>query len=333
MNEKYLKMVLAVFVVLTVVMAGLFVFEYSNAGNEKSNYNNLQTNYATQQSKIVLDNAYSHWDYIAIENVSLLKAQYSSNATLHWIGGPLAGTYSGITNITATWNKFFGLWSAVWYYTVTPPTVSVSGRDAMVVSSNQFVLTPVSSSQQVQYLNVSYTLNYFQSGNSWMIYHETWHIVGAGFVSPAQQFVEKNYVNSLAFTHWNNIAIENNTTVMEQYETNATLHWIGGPLNGTYSGLAKINTTWNKFFGLWSAVWFYSESPPIVTLSGRTANVNATVQFIVQNAANTSQFKYINVSYDIMYYNTGFTTSNGMPQFMIYNEIFHITGSNTISEI
>ncbi len=34
-----------------------------------------------------------------------------------------------------------------------------------------------------------------------------------------------------------------------------------------------------------------------------------------------------------MYYNTGFITSNGMPQFMIYNEIFHITGSNTISKI
>ncbi len=35
----------------------------------------------------------------------------------------------------------------------------------------------------------------------------------------------------------------------------------GRPLTGTHTGKTQINTTWNKFFGLWSAAWFYSEAP------------------------------------------------------------------------
>ena len=33
------------------------------------------------------------------------------------------------------------------------------------------------------------------------------------------------------------------------------------------SGLNSIESTWNKFFGLWSAVWFYSEAPPLITVN------------------------------------------------------------------
>ena len=333
MNSKTIMYVAAVFIALTIIMAGLFVFEYSAASSQKASYNSVKADYQNQQSSVVLNNAYAHWDYIAIENASLLKPQYLGNATLHWIGGPLTGTYTGVQNITSVWNRFFGLWSAVWYYTESPPAVMVSGSMATVTSLNQFVLTPYTASIQTQYLNISYSLTYMKENNSWAILSETWHIVGSGFISPTQQFVLSNYVGNLAFSHWNNIAIENNTTVMQQYESNATLHWIGGPLNGTYSGISQINTTWNRFFGLWSAVWFYAEAPPTVTLAGNTANVSADVQFVVQNAANTSQFKYINVSYDIMYYNTGFSTSHGLPEYMIYDETFRITGSNVLSKI
>ena len=333
MNSRTIMYVAAVFIALTIIMAGLFVFEYSAAASGKTSYNSVKADYQNQQSSVVLNDAYAHWDYIAIENASLLKPQYLGNATLHWIGGPLTGTYTGVQNITSVWDRFFGLWSAVWYYTVSPPAVKVSGSSATVTSLNQFVLTPYAASIQAQYLNISYSLTYMKESNSWSILSETWHIVGSGFISPTQQFVLSNYVGNLAFSHWNNIAIENNTTVMQQYESNATLHWIGGPLNGTYSGISQINTTWNRFFGLWSAVWFYAETPPVVTLSGNTANVSADVQFVVQNAANTSQFKYLNVSYDIMYYNTGFSTAHGLPEYMIYNETFRITGSNVLSKI
>ena len=333
MDSKSIKVVAAVFVALTIVMAGLFFYEYSAASRSKNSYSNLQSTYSSQQASVVLNSAYSHWDYIAIENSSLISPQYMDNATLHWIGGPLSGTYSGVTNITSTWNRFFGLWSAVWYYTESPPAVSVSGNVATVTSLNQFILTPVANTNQAQYLNISYTLNYEENSGKWLINYETWHIVGSGYVSAAQQFVLQNYVENLAFSHWNNIAIENNTSVMKQYDSNATLKWIGGPLNGTYSGIAQINTTWNKFFTAWSAVWFYAETPPSITLKGNVANVSANVQFVVQNSANLSQFKYINVSYDILYYNTGFETTSGMPVFQIFKEVFQITGTNTLNKV
>src|SRR5579875_3761942 len=144
---------------------------------------------------------------------------------------------------------------------------------------------------------------------------------------------ELNEVTAEAFSHWNNIAIENNTTVMEQYLPNATLNWVGGPLNGTYHGNAAINETWNKFFAMWSAVWFYSEMPPVITVSGNMANVEATIQFVVQNSQNLSQFEYINVSYSITYMQTGFNSHNGSMQYMIYNEIFKITGKGALESV
>lgn len=192
METKTVKVLAAVFVALTIVMAGLFFYEYSAANRNESNYNSLQSSYSSQQASVVLNSAYSHWDYIAIENTSLLAPQYMNNATLHWIGGPLSGTYTGIGNITSTWNRFFGLWSAV---------------------------------------------------------------------------------------------------------------------------------------------WFYAEAPPTVTINGNVANVSATIQFVVQNSANMSQFKYINVSYDLLYYNTGFVTGSGMPVFQIFKEVFQITGTNALNKV
>ncbi len=277
--------------------------------------------------------AFSHWDAIAIENASLFSDQYASNATLHWIGGPLTGTYNGTAAINGVWNRFFGIWSAVWFYTVSPPAVGVSGNTATVTSMNQFVLTPSSNQSQVQYLTINYTLNFIENAGSWMIYNEIWHIVGSGFISLAQESAELNSVTSLAFTHWNNIAIENSTSVMQQYASNATLHWIGGKLSGTYNGTAAINGVWNRFFGIWSAVWFYSESPPVVTVNGQNALVKAVVQFVVQNASNTSQFFYLNVTYTIHYYSQGFSAVTGQIGYAIVAETFDLTGSGPLSRV
>ena len=80
--------VAAVFIALTIIMAGLFVFEYSAASSQKTSYNSVKADYQNQQSSVVLNNAYAHWDYIAIENASLLKPQYLGNATLHCSHGP-----------------------------------------------------------------------------------------------------------------------------------------------------------------------------------------------------------------------------------------------------
>lgn len=277
--------------------------------------------------------AFAHWDAIAIENISLFNSQYASNATLHWIGGPLTGTYAGISSIESVWNKFFNIWSAVWFYTVSPPAVMVSGNQATVASLNQFVLTPTSNQSQVQYLTINYTLDFVKAGGIWLINNETWHIVGTGFISFAQQSIEWSTIDSLAFTHWNNIAIENNASVMQEYASNATLNWIGGKLSGTYSGTSEINATWNRFFSLWSAVWFYSESPPAIMIQGNSAYVSALVQFVVQNASNTSQFLFLNVSYSIHYYNFGFNPATGQNSYYIVNETFNLTGSGPLSKV
>ena len=274
-----------IFVITTLAFAGAFSYSLAASSSVKAQNNTLTANYDNQQGSIVLKNAFTHWNDIAIENVSLLANQYASNATLHWIGGPLSGTYTGNTSILGTWGKFFNLWSAVWFYAEAPPTVSVSGDNAVVNAQNQFVVTPFSDQQQVQYLNVSYTLNYLKSPNNWIIDSETWHVTGSGYTSYTGSQVNALMTQAslqAAFTHWNDIAIENVSLLANQYAPNATLHWIGGPLSGTYTGNSSILGTWGKFFNLWSAVWFYAQTPPAVNVSGNTASVISSNQCKVE---------------------------------------------------
>lgn len=47
--------------------------------------------------------------------------------------------------------------------------------------------------------------------------------------------------------HFKAIAGASVTDIMSQYAPHATLQWIGGPLNGTYSGSAQIKSVWTKF--------------------------------------------------------------------------------------
>jgi hypothetical protein len=155
-------------------------------------------------------------------------------------------------------------------------------------------------------------------------------------IAKEKKQLEVNDANELATEHWNQIAIENLSLIMKQYDSNATLHWIGGPLNGTYHGTSAINTTWDKFFTLWQAVWFYASTNttnnPIVTVSGNTATVTADfTQFVVQSSS-TGAFQYINTTYSIEYYNTGHS-ANGPVNYMIINETFHITGAGKLSSL
>ncbi len=325
-----IKIIAAVAGILMIIFAGAFAYTYSIYGSASTKINN-------QQDSVVLGDAFSHWNDISIENASLLQTQYAPNAELHWIGGPLSGTYRGVSNITATWNKFFNLWGAVWFYTITPPTVSVNSSGAMVTSQNQFVLTPTSDPSQTQFLNISYELMYTKTSSNqnggYLIQNEVWKITAAGFVSVNQDNAMYNDALQLAFSHWNNIAIENISTVMNQYASNATLNWAAGPLKGMYNGTAAINMTWTKFFGLWNAVWFYTESPPVVNVSGNVATVSATVQFVVQSSSNLSKFQYINVTYTLKYYNFGFNEKTGMFQYEIVYENFDNTAIGNLSKV
>ena len=320
-----------------------------------TNYTSLKSSYATlqgevsqlngsisqlnvdiqnNQTNVALDQAFTHWDYIAIENTTLLAPQYTPNATLKWIGGPLSGTYTGLNSITSTWNKFFGLWSAVWFYTESPPVVTNSGGTYTVNATVQWVLTSFATPQQVNTIVTNYTIEMRYFGGKPLIIMEVWHIVGVGVVSyPAKEVesLQTEAMTNASFSHWNNIAIENISLVMSQYMQNSSLQWIGGKLAGNYTNYSQIQSVWTKFFGLWNAVWFYSEAPPLINMnftqgSAVSGTVTADIQFVVQSSSNTSSFDYINVVYTI-----DFSVING--SFIITHEIFDNVGIGPLSQV
>lgn len=52
------------------------------------------------------DKAQAHIDAIAKGDVAAITAAYGSDATLHWVGGPLDGTYAGMDRMKKVWGKF-----------------------------------------------------------------------------------------------------------------------------------------------------------------------------------------------------------------------------------
>jgi ketosteroid isomerase-like protein len=317
------KYIATAFIVLTLVFAVLFGYYFMQYSTTSSNYQSLLSKYESQQFAIVLGTSLSHWNYISAKNLKALIEQYSSNATLNWVGGALHGVYRGESAIQEVWQKFFALWSAVWFFTLSPPVVSIKGNNAKVTALVQFTVKPVKFPNQVQYLNINYTLDYTYDKDSWLIFYEEWRVAGIGFHGENQQSSLTNLALANAFLHWNAISTRNATLVMQQYAKNATLFWIGGALNGTYVGYDSIMNVWNKFFNLWSAISFYSLSQPTVILNGNTVIVNATIQFVVQRATNMTQFLFINVGYSITY-KVSFDTSKGVYSMQIVSETYKV---------
>lgn len=50
--------------------------------------------------------AQMHFKAVAHADVSQIMDEYSPDATLHWVGGPLDGTYRGKQQIAKVWSKF-----------------------------------------------------------------------------------------------------------------------------------------------------------------------------------------------------------------------------------
>jgi len=50
-----------------------------------------------------------------------------------------------------------------------------------------------------------------------------------------------------AQNRFNSIATGDINSILTQYQDSATLHWLGGPLDGTYSGRDSLSTVWSKF--------------------------------------------------------------------------------------
>ena len=292
----------------------------------QGSYSALESMYKNQQADVVLAAAMSHWNDIAIENVSLVAPEYAPNATLHWVGGPLSGNYTGISAIEGVWDKFFNLYETVYWYTIVPPTVMPMGPGTYQVTGYvQFLVAPTAQPINVLVLNVTEMLTYVNTSSGYLITNEVWEVkplpltdVIAGY--PGQQALASDAVLAAAMSHWNDIAIESAPLVIAEYAPSAVLHWIGGPLSGTYSGIAAINSTWDKFFNLYETVYWYTIVPPTVTeITPVEYNVTGYAQFFVAPTADPLHIMVLNVTEVLTY-----VYNSSAKQFQITNEVWKV---------
>lgn len=303
-------------IVVVVLLGGGLAYVTANYSSLSSKYNQLNTEYQNEVQRYsalqttltqrltalngtanhygVLADAYAHWDAIAARNLTATVSDYAPSIVLHWVGGALNGTYTGPANVSKVWSRFFAGSSALWWSTIGPVTISMSSGIATVNATLQFTLTPTANPLDLPYLDLAYSLGFTYASSSWWIANEVWALTGHGDLTS-----QSAYVLSVAYSHWDAIAIENTSLLAPQYASTAVLHWVGGPLSGTYSGTSPILNTWNRFFGIWSAVWFYAESPPVVSVVGGTAQVNALLQFPLTPFANPTDVQALTINYTL----------------------------------
>ncbi|WP_449462871.1 hypothetical protein PQ610_01570 [Tardisphaera miroshnichenkoae] len=319
-----LRAAVVVLLITTAAFANMYITQgasyQSSLNKDKSTIALLQSEMGLYESAAALSTAMSHFNYVAIENVTYIMDQYTSDATLHWIGGPLNGNYQGRSSIEDTWDKFTSTYETIYWYTISPPTTQqINSSDYLVSAPVQFLVAPTKDPEVLLVLNVSETLNLVKSNASqlgFLISEETWKVspvalpsVIAGY--PSQTTLIEDQVLSSAYAHWNNIAIENTTLISSGYSQNAVLNWVGGPLHGKYTGISSITSVWNKFVSTYEYVMWYAEEPPYVTLQGTTAVAKAQLQFLVfpfNSSTNTSPHAILlNVNDTLTFSYTGTT--------------------------
>ncbi len=121
------------------------------------------TNVTNSSASYALGLAYDHWNDIALENSTLVMSQYASNASLYWDHGSLNGYYNTTATINSTWSKFFSAWSSVNYTTVTSPVVAINGNSATVNATLQFLVQDSANHSKYDYIDVTYSLDYYSS--------------------------------------------------------------------------------------------------------------------------------------------------------------------------
>jgi len=101
-------------------------------------------------------------------------------------------------------------------------------------------------------------------------------------------------VELLAYQHWAAIGSKNLTATMADYGVNSTLTWVdspSSPLNGTYTGITAIQSTWTKFFKAnpttYYVIYNYTE-----TVNGNNAVVKATLWYVLMGGKVTLRLPY-----------------------------------------
>lgn len=92
--------------------------------------------------------------------------------------------------------------------------------------------------------------------------------------------------------HFKAIASASVPDIMSQYVPGATLHWVGGPLDGTYSGTDAIKAVWSKFA---KAMGKETETASNITVAGDAAGMTVTAD------VNFKGRKAVDVRYVLVY--------------------------------
>jgi hypothetical protein len=93
---------------------------------------------------------------------------------------------------------------------------------------------------------------------------------------------KESQVTALAYQHWEAIGEENLSQTISQYSSSSVLYWNvkGSALNGTYTNISQIKSTWSKFFQH-DPIDYYSIYNFKVSISGNYANVTAYLWYLV----------------------------------------------------
>ncbi|MBS9478675.1 nuclear transport factor 2 family protein [Ancylobacter radicis] len=96
-------------------------------------------------------------------------------------------------------------------------------------------------------------------------------------------------IETLARSHIDAIASGDLATVTAAYDPAATLHWVGGPLDGTYGQPEKIKQVWSKFFAAQGAQKAsIAATTEAANPKGGTVTVDATF-----TGKNTVKVRYV----------------------------------------
>jgi hypothetical protein len=101
---------------------------------------------------------------------------------------------------------------------------------------------------------------------------------GAAFAGPADD----------AASHFKAIGAGNVEQIMSQYADSATFQWLGGPLDGAYSGTDKIREVWGKFSK--NGPFEVSVAKTEESANDKGATVTANVEF---KGKNTIKVRYV----------------------------------------
>lgn len=118
-----------------------------------------------------------HWAYISAGDLNGLAMQYSEDAELYWIGGPLHGLYMGSEEIMGVWSRFIAGNEARFVF-IRSVSASAVGDKIVVFADVVFHLRRAGAPGVVE-LDLSYILVFEKMDDMLKIMEEWWIIESA----------------------------------------------------------------------------------------------------------------------------------------------------------